>query len=131
MLDDREYRGFIDFRSVFVLVILMFGFIIFSNSSENKSVISHIPLSTGISIGENNAFTSQFIALQVFQKIWIVNRDNFNLLGFNRNILSENKITSIRISYLKQLRLGSPKILHFLLHYHFFPPETDEPHLLS
>lgn len=131
MLNEKEYNRFISLSSVYILAIVLFGLMFFSNSFENKSGISNNPVSTHISLSVNTAVPGQFIRLHVFQKTWIVNKDNFNLLGFNRNTLSDNKVNCIKISYLKQLRLGSNKIPHFLLRYHLFPAETDEPPLLS
>ncbi len=114
-----------------MLAIVLFGFMFFSNSFENKSGIANNPVSTHISISVNTAVPGQFIRLYVFQKTWIVNKDNFNLLGFNRNTLYDNKLNCNKISYLKQLRLGSNEIPHFLLRYHLFSAETDEPPLLG
>ena len=90
-----------------------------------------MPVSSFVSVSENNAISAQFIRLQVFQKTWISNKDNFELLAFNRNPLSEDKKTGIRITYLQNIRQNLHRIPQFIFRYHLFPAEMEEPPLLS
>lgn len=121
----------INFDSIIVILILFFGLLIYSNSSQSTTERKRNPVSTYVSVSENSAVSSSCIRLQVFQKTWISNKDNFNLLAFNRNQVSENKKTGIKVSHLQTIRESSHKIPLFILRYHLFPPETDEPPHLS
>jgi len=117
--------------SIIVIAILLFGQFIYSNSEKNTNDLQRQPASTCISVIEKSADYSPCIRLQVFQKAWILNRDNFNLLAFNGNQLSESRKTGIKVSHLQIIRQGSHKIPQFILLYHLFPSDTDEPPLLS
>jgi hypothetical protein len=121
----------INFDSIFVIAILLFGLLIYSNSEKNTTDLRGKQASTCISIIESNADYSPCIRLQVFQKEWILNRDNFNLLAFNGNQLSENRKTGIKVSHLQIIRQSSQKIPLFILLYHLSPADTDEPPFLS
>lgn len=117
--------------SIIVIEILLFGLLIYSNSAKNTNELQRKPASTCISVIENNADYSPCIRLQFYQKTWILNRDNFNLLAFNSNQISENRKTGIKVSHLQIIRQSSHKIPQFILLYHLFPGDTDEPPLLS
>ena len=121
----------INLDSICVIAIVLFGLLIYSNSEKNTTDFHRKPASTCISIIESNADYSPCIRLQVFQKAWILNRDNFNLLAFNGNQLSENRKTGIKVSHLQIIRQSSHKIPQFILLYHLFPPDKDEPPFLS
>jgi hypothetical protein len=131
MLGTGRNIRILNLDSIIVIEILLFGLLIYSNSEKNTNDLQRKPASTCISVIENNADYSPGIRLQVFQKAWILNRDNFNLLAFNRNQLSENMKTGIKVSRLRIIRQGSHKIPQFILLYHLFPADTDEPPLLS
>jgi hypothetical protein len=131
MLNTRENIRILNFDAIIVLSILFFGLLIYSNSSRSTNELKRKPVSTNMSVSQNSAISSPCIRLQIFQKSWILNKDNFNLLAFNRNPLYQNKKTSIKVSHLHILRRSSLKIPHFILRYHLFPAEMDEPPLLS
>ena len=105
--------------------------LIYNNSGGNTVDRSRKPVSNIISVSENTAVSGSFMRLQVFKKTWISNKDNFDILAFNRNPLSENRKATLKVSNLETKRRSSNKIPQFLLQYHLFPPETDEPPLLS
>jgi hypothetical protein len=63
----------------------------------------------------------------VYQKTWISNKDNFALLAFNRNPLADSRRTDMKIAQLATLRLKSHLPQLFVLLYHLFPDEADEP----
>jgi hypothetical protein len=112
-------------------LILLFGLLVYDNSGKNTAEHNRKPVSIFISVSENTAVSGTFIRLQVFQKTLISNKDNFDILAFNRNPVSENKKAALKVSNLETIRQSSDKILQFLLRYHLFPAETDDPPLLS
>jgi hypothetical protein len=131
MLNTRENIRIINFDSIIVLAIVIFGLLIYTNSLKNSTQLNRKPVSTYMSVSENIAVFSPCIRLQVFQKTWISNKDNFNLLAFNRNPLAENKKTGLKVSHFQIIRQSSYKIPQFMLRYHLFPAEMDEPPHLS
>jgi|GEM_PF-1683605 len=131
MLNTRGNIRIFSIDSIIVIAILFFGLLIYSNSIRTTTDLNKRPVSTSISVIENNAVFSQVVRVQVFQKTWISNKDNFNLLAFNRNPLSESKKAGIKVSHLKIIRESSHKIPQFILRYHLFPEEMGEQPLLS
>ena len=131
MLDTRENIRFVNFDSIIVILILLFGVLVYNNSGRNITDSNRKPVSNIISVSENTAVSGSFMRLQVFKKTWISNKDNFDILAFNRNPLSENRKATLKVSNLETKRRSSNKIPQFLPRYHLFPPETDEPPLLS
>ena len=131
MFGFRENIRAIHFDAIIVSTIIFFGLLTYNNSYQNKTEQNrnHVPIF--ISVTQNSAVSTPCIRLQVFQKTWILNKDNFNLLAFNSNPLSESKKTGLKVSHLQIIRESSHKIPHFLLKYHLFPPENVEPPLLS
>jgi len=131
MLNNKENIRIINIDSIILLLIVLLGLLIhngtFSTSTEHKSN----PIRTYASESHNSAIFSPGIRVQIFQKIWILNKDNFNLLAFNRNPLSEDKKTGILISYLQNIRVNSDRITSFIFRYYLFPAEKDELPLLS
>jgi hypothetical protein len=131
MFGIREYIRTIHFDAIIVSAIVIFGILTFNNSTRNAIVQTKRPVSTYISLVDKWAVSSPCIRIQVFQRTWILNKDNFNLLAYNHNPLSESKKTGIKVSHLKSIRESSHRIPQFLLRYHLFPPETGEPPSLS
>lgn len=131
MLNTRENIRSFHFEAIIVLAILFFGLLFYNNSFSNTNELKRRPVSTNISVSDNNAISGPLIRLQVFQKTWISNKDNFNLLAFNRNPLSENKKTGLKVCHLLIISQSSHKIPQFILRYHLFPVEMDEPPHLS
>lgn len=131
MFGTRENIRFVNFDSIVVILILLFGVLVYNNSGRNITDHSRKPVSNFISVSENSAVSGTFMRLQVFKKTWISNKDNFDILAFNRNPLSENRRATLKVSNLETKRRISNKIPQFLPRYHLFPPETDEPPLLS
>jgi hypothetical protein len=131
MLSTRENIRLVNFDSIIVILILLFGLLVYDNSGKNTAEHNRKPVSIFISVSENTAVSGTFIRLQVFQKTLISNKDNFDILAFNRNPLSENRKATLRVSNLEIKRRSSIKIPQFLLRNHLFPQEADEPPLLS
>jgi hypothetical protein len=131
MLNTRENIRFVNFDAFIVLSILLFGILIYNNSRKTTTELNRKHVSAYISMSENNAVSNSPARLQIFQKTWVSNKDHFNLLAFNRNPQSENKKTDIKVSHLRIIRQSSNKIPQFILSYHLFPSETDEPPLLG
>jgi hypothetical protein len=131
MLNTRENIRFVNFDAFIVLSILLFGILIYSNSRKTPTELNRKQVSAYISLSKNNAVSNSPARLQLFQKTWVSNKDHFNLLAFNRNPQSENKKTDIKVSHLRIIRQSTNKIPQFILSYHLFPSETDEPPLLG
>ena len=127
MLNTRENIRFVNFDAFIVLSILLFGILIYSNSHKTPTELNRKQVSAYISLSENNAVSNSPARLQLFQKTWVSNKDHFNLLAFNRNPQSESKKTDLKVSHLLIIRQSSNKIPQFILRYHLFPAETDEP----
>lgn len=131
MLETRENIRFVNLDSILVILILVFGLLIYGNSDGNKADKNRKPDTHSIIARDNTAITSSFLRLQVFQKTSISNKDNFNLLAFNRNPLYEDRRNTLKVSNLVSIRQNSNRIPQFLLRYHLFPVETDDPPVLS
>src|SRR5664279_5726286 len=101
MFGTRENIRYVNFDSIVLILILLCGVLVYNNSGRNITDHSRKPVSNFVSVSENTAISVTFIRLQVFQKTWISNKDNFDILAFNRNPLSENKEASLKISNLE------------------------------
>jgi len=131
MLNTRENIRNFHFDTIIILVIVFFGLLFYNNSFRSTNELERKPVSTYIAVSDNNSIAGPCIRLQVFQKTWISNKDNFNLLAFNNNPLSENRKTNLKVYHLLIIRQNSYKIAQFILRYHLFPAEMDEPPHLS
>ena len=131
MLVTRENIRNFHFDAIIILAIVFFGQLFYNNSFSNTNELERKPVSTYIAVSDNNSITAPCLRLQVFQKTWISNKDNFNLLAFNRNPLSENRKTNLKVYHLLIIRQNSYKIPQFILRYHLFPAEMNEPPHLS
>ena len=131
MLSTRENIRNFHFEAIIILAIVFFGLLFYNNSFSNTNELKRKPVSTNISVSDNNAVSGPCIRLQVFQKTWISNKYNFNLLVFNRNPLSENRKTNMKVCHVLIIRQSSFNVPQFILRYHLFPAEMDEPPHLS
>jgi hypothetical protein len=131
MLNARENVRNFHFEAIIVLAIVFFGLLFYNNSFSSTNEQKKKPVSPYISIRDNIAVSSPCIRLQVFQKTWISNKDNFNLLAFNWNPLYENRKTNLKVCNILIIRQGSHKIPQFILRYHLFPVDMEEPPHLS
>ena len=131
MTEKRDNNRIVHLDAIFVVLILFFGLLIYNNSLKVNAGLKSKPVSSSLSVSEKNGITTPCIRLKIFQKEWISNKDNFSLLAFNRNPLSENKKAGIKVSQFHIIRKNSQHIPQFILRYHLFPPETDEFPALS
>jgi hypothetical protein len=131
MVKNRGNISFINIDAIIVLTILIFGLLMYNNSVRTVPVHQSTPFSSYISINNNTAISTPCIKVQVFQKTWILNNDNFNLLAFNRNPLLDSKKERLKVSQYKFIRQSSDKIPIFILRYHLFPPEEDADPILG
>jgi len=86
-MNGRGNIRLINLDAFIVLSMLYVGLLFYSNSVKNTPPLKNNPVTTCIFASGNNAVSSQCIRLQVFQRTWILNKDNFNLLAFNRSPL--------------------------------------------
>jgi hypothetical protein len=115
------------FDAVLVSVILFFGFLIYNNSVRNTVEINRIPVPASIAVSDNIAVFSPYLRIQVFQKIWILNKNNFNLLAFNSNPLSESRRAGIIACRCNILRQDYRKVPQFIFLCYQYPEDAGEP----
>jgi hypothetical protein len=125
MFRTRENTRFIPIDAIIILVIIVFGLLIQNNPVKSVPVHKSSPVSYYIAVSESNAVSNSCLRLQVFQKTWILNKDNYNILAFNRNPFTESQRTGINISHFLALRQNLNMVPQFILRYHLFPVETD------
>jgi hypothetical protein len=131
MINSRENIKSINISSLIMLMILALGLLTFHEDINKSSVSQRIPVSVFISLDNCMAIPDPGIRLEVFQKIWIINKDHFNLLAFNRNPLSDNKKTNLKIITLQDVRKESNRIPVYIFHHYPFSADKDEPPVLS
>jgi hypothetical protein len=125
MFRNRETIRIIPIDAILIIAILFFGLLIHSTPVKSSHIPKSSPTSYYIAVSESNAVSNPFIRLQVFQKTWILNKDNYNILAFNRNPFTESRRTEININHFLILRQSLNNFPPFILRYHLFPEETD------
>jgi hypothetical protein len=125
MFRNRENIRIIPIDAIIILAIVVFGLLIHNNPVKSIPVHKSSPVSYYIAVSESNAVSNPYITLQVFQKTWILNKDNYNILAFNCNPLTESQKTGISIGHFLALRQNLKIIPQFILRYHLFPKEPD------
>jgi hypothetical protein len=125
MFRNRENIRIIPNDTIILIAILFFGLLIHNNPLKSIPVHKSSPVSCYIAVSDSNAVSNQFVRLQVFQKTWILNKDNYNILAFNRNPLAESQKTGLNINHFQCLRQSLNTIPPFILRYHLFPEESD------
>jgi cell division protein YceG involved in septum cleavage len=131
MIEIRDSNRIVHLDAILVVVILFCSLLIYNNSLKVNDGLKNKPVSASMLVIEKTGITTPCIRLKIFQKEWISNKDNFSLLAFNRNPLSENKKAGIKVLQFHFIRRGSQQIPQFILRYHLFPMETDEFPILS
>jgi hypothetical protein len=121
----------INFSVIIALIVLFFAVMMCFNTPGRVPPLRTHQNSSYISLNTNNAVPSIEIRIQVFQKTWILNKDNFNLLAFSRSPVFANKMTGLTIFRYQTFRQSYHEIPFFLLRYHLFPSESDDPNVLS
>jgi len=122
---NRENIRIVPFAAIFVLSILFLGLLGRNDSLKSIPVNKSYPGLVYISVVSNNAVSNPCIRLLIFQKTWILNKDNYNILAFNRNPFTESQRTGININHFLALRQNLNRVPQFILRYHLFPEETD------
>jgi hypothetical protein len=131
MFNGKEHIRIINFDTIIILLIVFFALLIHNSVLNNSAKRNNDPIRTYALERQSSAVFSAGVKVQIFHKIWILNKDNFNLLAFNSNLLSEDKKTVIRISNLKNIRQSTERFHSFIFRYYLFPSENNEPPLLS
>lgn len=131
MINCRENINVINFSSLIMLMILALGLLIFHEGMKISAGNHGIPASTYISLPQCSAIPGPGIRVEVFQKVWVINNDHFDLLAFNRNPLSDNRKTNLRIILLQNTRKEAARIPVYIFHHYPFFAGNDEPPLLS
>lgn len=131
MINGREDIRIINLNTIFLLFFMFIGLTIFNASTRESSASVRIPVPSCVTISQSSAVSSPEVRIQIFQKTWILNKDHFSLLAFNRSPLFEDKKTDIIITSLHDIRQNSDIIAGFIFRCHLFPAETDELQHLS
>src|SRR5512133_2268040 len=127
MSDHSDNNGIRIFDTFLVSAILFLGFLFCNNSVRSTLEINRIPVPATIAVSDNSAVSGTYFRIQVFQKTWILNKDNFNLLAFNRNPLSESRRAGIKSSNCNILMRDFRKIPQFIFLCHQYPEDAGEP----
>jgi hypothetical protein len=131
MTNGREYIRIINLNSIFILLFMFFGLVIYKGTTGESSENNKKSVPSGVMVSQSSAVSSPEVRIHIFQKTWILNKDHFNLLAFCRSPLFEDKKSDIIISFLQDIRQNSGMIPVFIFRSHLFPPEIDEPPHLS
>ncbi len=131
MFKTRENISFANFDAILVVIVIFFGVLIFANFSGKNIEPLKKPIASLTVVIENYAINPSLARVQIFQKTWVSNKDNFKLLTLSINQLSENRKTNIRVSQLLLIRQSLAFVPQFILRYHLFPREMDDPNFLS
>ena len=131
MLNKRENIRIVNLDSIFLIIILALGLLIYHNTNSNISDKNKNSSTTEISLNQSSATFFPGIRLQAFQKTWIYNKDNYKLLSFAKNQFTENKKAVQKIFLLQNIRKNTERIPISFFRYHLFPTERDELPLLS
>lgn len=131
MFRTRENTELINFDAIVIVLVLFLGLLLYSGYSGNSNETRRKPAESTSSFSEYCAINAPVTRLQIYQKTWISNKDNFDLLAFNRNPLQENKKINIKVSELQIIIRSLSEVPQFILRYHLFPREMDELPLLS
>jgi hypothetical protein len=129
MSSGRSNTSVINFGTIIIVAVLFFGFLFYNNSVRSAEGINRNPVTVSLTLSDMSAVFSPCLRIHVFQKTWISNRDNFSLLAFNRNPLSESRKTGIIAGHCKIVLQAYRKIPQFILLYHEYPDDTGEPPL--
>jgi hypothetical protein len=131
MFEKRDNYRIINLDAILVVLILFFGLLMYNNSFKVNITLKGKPITYIMAVSEKTGITNPCIRLKIFQKEWISNKVNYNLLPFNRNPLTENKKADIKVSHFHIIRQNTHQIPQFIIRYHLYPPETDELPVLS
>jgi hypothetical protein len=131
MLDKKENIEILNLNSIFLILILVLGLIIYHNTNNNSSDRNINSGAIEIYLNQSIGTFCSGLRLQVFQKIWIYNKDVFKFLSSDKNQFFENKKTDQIISLLQDICNRTKKIQTSFFLYHLFPTERDEVPILS
>jgi hypothetical protein len=131
MLDRRENIRIISLDSIFLMLILVIGLIIYHNTNNNFSDSNKKSGGTEIFLNQSIGTVGSGLRLQVFQITWIYNKDVFKLLSINKNQFLENKKTEQIITLFQNIRNKTEKIQTSFFQYQLFLTESDEVPILS
>jgi hypothetical protein len=131
MFRTRENIRFVNFETFLLVLVILFGLLFFSDHSGSKFETKKKHDVSFNQLSQNFGIHTPEARLQVFQKSWISNRDNFNLLAFNRNPVCENRKVELKIEQLLLIRKSLSNTPQFIFRYHLFPREMDDPYFLG
>jgi hypothetical protein len=131
MSDRRENIKTVNLDSIFLMLILVIGLIIYHDTNNNSSASNEKSSASEIFKNQSIGLFCAGLRLQVFQKTWIYNKDVFKLLSIYNYQFLESKKTEQIITLLRNIRNKTEKIQPSFIRYHLFPVERDEFPILS
>ncbi len=117
--------------SVYLILILFFGILVFPGPDFNRSGHSSHTDQNELSVLKSGGTILPLIRLDNLQQIWILNKDNFRLLSFDKIQFTDNKKTTQGICVLDRIRNESGPFQIFYLRSHPLLTERDEIPVLS
>jgi hypothetical protein len=132
MFNDRENIRPVNYDSFMIILVVFLGFLLQSSSFRSEPDdfnCKHVPAL--LSAGDICAVSNPEIHLPVMPKSLMSVRENYYPAVTGRNPVADNKTTDIKIFLLQVRRHNIPGVPQYLIRYHLFPSEKDEPYHLS
>ena len=131
MFSKRENIKISNLDSIFLMLILVLGLIIYHNTNNKSSERNNKSNTFEISLNQSNGTFCSGLRLQFFQKSRISNKDIFKFLSIDKNPFLENKKADQQITLLQNIRNRAEEIQTSFFQNHLFPSERDEVPILS
>jgi hypothetical protein len=131
MTRNRVKYSIVHLDSSLLILFLLLVSGVFYKSDHNKSDLKNQSTPTEISIIKSNAVISAGLHYRDFQKIWIPNKDRFELLSFNKSQFQDNNKADQIILISEKARKKSSQLQNTFIYCRLFPDENDEIPSLS
>ncbi len=125
----QENIKIIRLDSLVAFMCILIGLLIINNSTGTKSVSHNNQVPSVLIVSQHNAIAGSGVFIHVYQKISVSNKDNFNILGLNRNFLSLDNKTRLKIAHLGSIRRNISNIPVYIFRNYLFPEKSDNPPL--
>ncbi len=128
MLKNRENIRILNVDLIIVLIFI-FGFLIYGKSLGNPAETKNNPYPFYYTVHQDCAINTPAIRLRIFYELSGSGRESFNSPVLSQNTLTSNRTIALKVTDLQMLRQNYISIPSFILRYHLFPDEKDEPSL--
>lgn len=130
-MSERLNKRIVSIKSIITVLIVFFGMLLCCSYFKGTAEVKKKPAVTYIRETSDVVISDSPTRLQVFQKTWILNKDNFNPMAFNRNPLSVDRKIMLKISQLLTIRQNLFRIPRSSILVQLYPCEKDHPQILS